>query len=181
MEKEENKEMKCGDRVTYTLFRKEWEAYLEVYSKKEIRSYGNTPKPHNFNDIMATEKMEQIEKTLLLHENEEKGYYKHTTIQDYDITVGIGIITAMKTTKEVRGQLFELPQEIYRIEVTGVPELPHQPNVEFKCHKNKLVIYEYAPVYRRMQMDFEHSVCVKVPGRNRYEYTSDGMTIEYDV
>lgn len=30
-------------------------------------------------------------------------------------------------------------------------------------------------------MDFENSVCMTVPGRKKYVYDADGMTIEYDV
>ena len=171
--------MTCGDSVTYTLFMKDWKVYLEIYSDKEIYWYGNTKKPDNFNDIMATPKMEQLLKTLT--QNKEKGYCKHTKIQGYDIHVGVGMITAIKTTKTIHDQQVELPQEIYSLKIRGINQLPHQPNFDFECHTNKLVLYEYAPVYKRIQMTFENSVCVTVPGRNKYVYDDEGVTVEYDV
>lgn len=171
--------MTCGDKITYILFREGLRAYIEIYTDKEMYCYGNTKKPDNFNDIMATPKMEQALK--ILYQNKEKGYYKHTKIQDYNIHIGVGMITSITTTKTMHGQLVELPQELQPIEIRGINELPHQPNYDFECHTNKLVIYEYAPVYRRMQMDFENSVCMTVPGRKKYVYDADGMIVEYDV
>lgn len=171
--------MKCGDIITYTLFRKDFKAYLEVYFEDNINTYGSTTKPDNFNDIMATTKMEQTIKELT--RNKEKGYCKNIEIQKYNISVGTGRITAIQQTKQIRGQIFELPQEIYPIEISGTNNLAYQPNFDFKCHRNRLVIYEYKQVARRMQVNFEHSVVRMVPGMVKYVYDSRGMTAEYDV